>query len=95
MPKKSTTPPPSFEQAMEELDSIVSHMESDQLPLEELISNYERGAKLLGECEASLTSAKMRLETIKNGDTKGKATSATSQKQNTPSSSDDDEIRLF
>ena len=80
---------------MEELDSLVNHMESDQLPLEELISHYERGAKLINECEASLTSAKKRLETIKNGDTKGKSTSATTQKQNTPSSSDDDEIRLF
>ncbi len=92
MPKKST---PTFEQAMEELDSIVNHMESDQLPLEELITHYERGAKLLEECESALNSAKKRLETIKNGDTKGATTSKTKQENNIPSSADDDEIRLF
>ena len=80
---------------MEELDSLVDHMESDQLPLEELISHYERGAKLLSECEATLTSAKKRLETIKNGGTKGATKAASKPTNNTQSSSDDDEIRLF
>ena len=92
MPKKSA---PSFEKAMEELDKIVDQMESDQLPLEELISHYERGAKLLTECESTLTSAKKRLVTIKNGDTKGTTKAASKPSTNTPSSSDDDEIRLF
>jgi exodeoxyribonuclease VII small subunit len=92
MSKKST---PSFDEAMEELDSLVNQMESDQLPLEELISHYERGAKLLSECETTLTSAKKRLETIKNGGTKGVTKAATKASNNTPSSSDDDEIRLF
>ena len=93
MSKKSKDTEISFEQAMGELDSIVEQMESDQLPLEELISHYERGAKLLKECENTLNSAKKRLETIQN--------SATNEQQNaprttnTPSSSDDDEIRLF
>ena len=86
---------PSFEGAMDELDKLVDQMESDQLPLEELISHYERGAKLLNECESTLTSAKKRLETIKNSDTKGTTTSASKPTINTPSSSDDDEIRLF
>jgi len=92
MSKKST---PSFEEAMEELDSLVNQMESDQLPLEELISHYERGATLLSECETTLTSAKKRLETIKNGGTKGVTEAASKPSNNTPSSSDDDEIRLF
>ena len=91
MPKKSI----NFEDAMLELDTIVEQMESDQLPLEELISQYERGAKLLKECESTLTAAKMRLETIKKGDTKSSAAATKLQKNSTPSSSDDDEIRLF
>lgn len=94
MPKKSSKTP-SFEDAMEELDSLVDQMESDQLPLEELISHYERGAKLLSECEATLKTAKKRLETIKKGDTKGTAARAAKQKPTTTLSSDDDEIRLF
>ena len=92
MSKKSA---PSFEEAMEELDKLVEQMESDQLPLEELISHYERGAKLLTECETTLSSAKKRLETIKNGGTKGVTKTASKPSNNTLSSSDDDEIRLF
>ncbi|MFC4994351.1 exodeoxyribonuclease VII small subunit [Rubritalea tangerina] len=92
MPKKSS---PSFEQAMSELDAIVEQMESDQLPLEELISHYERGAKLLNDCESTLGAAKKRLETIKNAGTKSSSTPTTRAQTNTPSSSDDDEIRLF
>ncbi|MFC5049266.1 exodeoxyribonuclease VII small subunit [Rubritalea spongiae] len=91
MPKK----PHNFEASMEELDSIVEQMESDQLPLEELISHYERGAKLLKECESALSVAKKRLETIKKGDTKGADASNQRSANSTPSSSDDDEIRLF
>jgi exodeoxyribonuclease VII small subunit len=91
MPKKSI----NFEASMEELDSIVEQMESDQLPLEDLINHYERGAKLLKECESALTVAKKRLETIKNGDTKDAVAPKVQQKNSTPSSSDDDEIRLF
>ncbi|MEO1856504.1 MAG: exodeoxyribonuclease VII small subunit [Rubritalea sp.] len=91
MPKKSA---PSFEEAIEELDKLVDQMESDQLPLEELISHYERGAKLLSECESTLTSAKKRLETIKNSDTKVTTKAAPKPSNNSPSS-DNDEIRLF
>ena len=95
MPKKATTTSLNFEAAMEELDSLVDQMESEQLPLEELINHYERGAKLLSECESTLKTAKKRLETIKKGDTKGAATPAAKTKTTTPSSVDDDEIRLF
>lgn len=79
----------SFEESLEELESIVTSMESDQLPLEKLIANYERGADLLSQCESTLDSAKNKLETIAN------KASASSKPNSTPSSSDDDEIRLF
>ncbi|MGJ8673283.1 exodeoxyribonuclease VII small subunit [Rubritalea sp.] len=91
MPKKTL----NFEASMEELDSIVEQMESDQLPLEELINHYERGAKLLEECESALSVAKKRLETIKKGGTKGSVAPTQQKANSTPSSSDDDEIRLF
>lgn len=88
MPKKASTAC-SFEKSMEELESIVDQMDSDQLPLEQLIAHYERGAKLLADCETTLESAKKRLETISAN--KG----ATTQQPSSPASSDDDEIRLF
>ena len=45
MPKK-TTPPPSFENSIEQLEAIVSQMEEENLPLEELLSNYEKGPRI-------------------------------------------------
>lgn len=90
--KKQTDDSQTFEESLKELEAIVTQMESDQLPLEELITQYERGAALLTKCESTLESAKKRLETIAKGEKPAQDnTSSTS----TPSSSDDDEIRLF
>ncbi|GAA5494098.1 exodeoxyribonuclease 7 small subunit [Rubritalea halochordaticola] len=91
MPRKDqSNEPQSFEKSLQELEDIVNRMESDQLPLEELIAQYERGASLLSQCESTLESAKKRLETIAKGEKPAAAKSPS-----TPSSSDDDEIRLF
>ncbi len=66
--RKATEPPqdgePTFEQALAELEAVVAAMEEDELPLEELVFNYEKGSKLLARCEAALRSAKQRLELI-------------------------------
>src|SRR5688572_33363150 len=55
---------PSFEEALAELEEIVAAMEEEQLPLEELVSRYEKGSKLLARCETVLASARKRLQTI-------------------------------
>ncbi len=89
MPKKSSTNEFTFEKAVTELEDIVVSMEEDQLPLKELVDKFERGAKLHKDCEAFLTSAKKRLETIAN-----KAEGKTANTPQSPSN-DDDEIRLF
>ncbi len=90
MPKKSSKSEFTFEEAVSELEEIVISMEEDQLPLQELIDKYERGAKLHKECEVFLTSAKKRLEVIANG---SEEKTKNSPPQST--SNDDDEIRLF
>ena len=54
----------SFESALDELEAIVAAMEEEQLPLEELVSRYEKGSKLLARCETVLASARKRLQTI-------------------------------
>ena len=58
------TPEPSFETAIERLETIVDEMESDQLPLEELIVRYEEGIKLVKVCEERLQAAEKRIEII-------------------------------
>ncbi len=55
---------PSFEDALAGLEAIVEAMEHEQLPLEELVSNYEKGSALLNHCEAILKSARGRIELI-------------------------------
>ena len=41
----------TFEDAMGELETLVEAIENDQLPLEDLVAHYERGAGLLKHCE--------------------------------------------
>ncbi len=64
----STLPPDiaglSFEQALEQLEKIVSELESGQAPLERSIEIYERGAALKAHCEARLAAARLRVEKI-------------------------------
>lgn len=54
----------TFEVAMAELENIVEAMEGEQLPLEELITRYESGARLLKHCDSVLTGARKRIELI-------------------------------
>lgn len=59
--------PPSFEQALKELEDIVRKLESGDLSLDESITLYERGQVLKGLCEARLADARMRIEQIQTG----------------------------
>jgi len=54
----------SFEQALAELESIVSKLESGQAPLEESLNLYARGAELKTHCETKLAAARLRVEKI-------------------------------
>jgi exodeoxyribonuclease VII small subunit len=59
----------TFEQAMQELDTIVRRLEEGQAPLAEAITCYERGMELKKFCEEKLSEAKTRIEKIAvNGD---------------------------
>jgi len=65
-PKTAGTPETgvTFEQAMSELEEIVHVLEDSQLPLEELVEKYERGAGLLRTCQQRLNNAQQRIELI-------------------------------
>lgn len=66
----SKTPSPAenaehtFESAMQRLEQIVGAMESDQLPLEDLIVRYEEGIRLVQVCETKLKAAEKKIEII-------------------------------
>ena len=57
----------TFEDAISELEKIVSQLEGGQTSLEESIGLYERGEKLKARCEALLKNAEMRIEKITLG----------------------------
>ena len=55
---------PTFESAVTRLESIVEQMESDKLPLEDLLVRYEEGVKLVKLCSEKLGAAEKRIEII-------------------------------
>lgn len=60
-------PPATFEAALAELEAIVREMEAGQLPLEESLAAYERGAVLLKRCQEALGAAEQKLKILENG----------------------------
>jgi len=50
-----------FSDALSELESIVSALESGQLDLEDSLARYERGVALLRACQARLAEAEQRV----------------------------------
>jgi exodeoxyribonuclease VII small subunit len=55
----------SFEQAVKELESIVSSLERGDVALDQSIVIYERGEMLKKHCEALLGAAEARIEKIR------------------------------
>ena len=56
-----------FEEARAKLEELVEKMESGNMPLEELISAYEKGSQLTAHCRALLEGLQRRVEVIVNG----------------------------
>lgn len=54
----------SFETALKELEGIVEKLESGDVPLEESIRIYERGAALKAHCLGKLKNAQLKVEQI-------------------------------
>jgi exodeoxyribonuclease VII small subunit len=54
----------NFEQAMSELERIVTQLERGDVPLEDSISLYEKGAELKKRCETKLKEAEQKVAAI-------------------------------
>ena len=54
----------TFEQAMSELERIVTQLETGDVPLEHSISLYEKGAELKKRCETKLKEAEQKVAAI-------------------------------
>ncbi len=59
--------PASYEQALSELDRLVQQMEGGQLPLDQLLDGYRRGAELLAFCRARLQAVEDQVRLLDDG----------------------------
>ena len=55
----------SFEEAMAALEAVVSQLEKGEVPLEQSIALYERGAALKAHCAGKLKDAEEKVELIR------------------------------
>jgi exodeoxyribonuclease VII small subunit len=68
MARAKQTPPKSFEDALAELEQILSDIEGGQVPLEQSLVMYERGQFLIGHCRGVLARAEKQIEVLGKGD---------------------------
>ena len=64
---ETTEFPPSFEAALAELEALVGRMESGELPLQESLAAYKRGAALLAYCQSALKDAQQQVQVLEKG----------------------------
>ena len=62
--------PASYEQALAELDRLVQQMEGGQLPLDQLLDGYRRGAELLAFCRGRLQAVEEQVKLLEDGQLK-------------------------
>ena len=69
LPFDSPTPalPATYEAAMGELEQLVLRLESGELPLEELMGGYQRGAALLQLCRDKLQAVEQQIKVLDEG----------------------------
>lgn len=67
MPKAAFKPPETYEAALEELEQLVGLIESGQLPLDQLLTGYQRGAELLKFCRSRLEAVETQIKVLDEG----------------------------
>lgn len=60
----------SYEQALNELERLVAAMEGQQLPLDQLLKSYQRGAELLVLCRNQLEAVEQQVRVLDAGELK-------------------------
>ena len=63
----STPLPETYEAAMGELEQLVARLESGDLPLDQLMGGYQRGAALLQFCRDRLQAVEEQIKVLDEG----------------------------
>ena len=53
-----------LEKSLEELEALVTRLESGDLPLEQALKEFERGVKLTRQCQSALQEAEQKVEIL-------------------------------
>ncbi|HSX94964.1 MAG TPA: exodeoxyribonuclease VII small subunit [Hydrogenophaga sp.] len=61
---------PSYEAALQELEQLVAQLDAGQLPLDQLLTRYQRGAELLAFCRDRLQAVEQQIQVFEAGQTK-------------------------
>jgi exodeoxyribonuclease VII small subunit len=61
---------PTYEEALAELERLVQRMEDGQMPLDQLLGSYKRGAELLELCRARLAAVEEQVKVLEAGQLK-------------------------
>ena len=61
-PAKAASVP--FEEALKKLETIVTAMEAEDLPLETLLTKYEQGTRLTRVCQEKLAEAELKIQQL-------------------------------
>jgi exodeoxyribonuclease VII small subunit len=68
MAKKEQAAPKSYEEAMSELEKLLSEIERGEISLEESLARYERGTFLIRYCSQVLKDAEKQIEVLTRGE---------------------------
>ena len=70
-PKTAAKMPATYEAALDELEHLVQTLESGQVPLDDLLAGYQRGAALLAFCKDKLAAVEDQIKLLDaNGNAK-------------------------
>ena len=69
-PRKAAGKPvaESYEAALQELETLMARIDGGQLPLDQLLGQYQRGAALLAYCREQLQAVEQQIKVL-DGDT--------------------------
>jgi exodeoxyribonuclease VII small subunit len=69
-PDRDGGEPPAltYEAALRELEQLVSELESGQLPLDQLLVSYQRGAQLLAFCRDRLAAVESQVKVLEGAE---------------------------
>ena len=62
--------PATYEAALLELEGLAAVLESGQLPLDQLLSGYQRGAQLLAFCKGKLAAVETQVKVLEGTELK-------------------------